>query len=160
MTGNLLILTVLAVFGLVLVYATYLSAREWSILYTLNRQGVETLAKVENLTKDTQGRGEKNYALYHFYVDGVPYENRQQISKQHYTQLKQAKELNIRYLPSSPSISRLAGKDFDNTYRNLVSFVAFAAAIIIPPTIAVWILSFIFSKLLLHARGLPEKKKA
>ena len=123
MIGNLIILAVLGAFAVVLAYATYLSAREWSVLCILNQHGIEIRAKVDDVRRDTQGRGEYHYIHYRFYVDGISYENKQQISKRHYKQYLQSKEVNIRYLVSKPSVSRLAGSDFDNTSRNVVSYI-------------------------------------
>jgi hypothetical protein len=159
MTGDLLILGVLACLAILLAFATYLSAREWSILSTLRQYGIDATAQIEDLIKDTQGKGSKHYVLYCFFVGELFYQNKQQISQRHYKQYAESKTLNVKYLSSDPSISRLAGKDFDNTYRNLVSYVAFAAVIVFPPLIALWIITFIVSSLMLQIPYLAEKKK-
>jgi hypothetical protein len=92
-------------------------------------------------------------------VDGVLYDNKQQISRKHFKQFAQVDVVTISYLTSNPAVSRLAAEDFDNTFRNASSYAAFAAFLVIPPSVALWGLIFITSVLLQPRPDLFEKKK-
>jgi hypothetical protein len=159
MLGNLLVLAVIGFFGLAFAAFTFYSAREWSTLYYLSRYGELNDAEITNLTIDKSGRGENFFAEYHYYVGDMLYDGKQQISRKHYKEFQQQNLVTIRNAPTRPSWSRLAGSDFDNTYRNFSSYAAFAGILLCPPLIIFWVVSFVGTYLYLASTTITKKKK-
>jgi hypothetical protein len=157
MIANLFVLGVIAFFGLGLAVFVVFSAREWSALYYLSRNGELTDATIKNLFVENN-KGTNGFISYQYYVGDAILDGKQQISRKHYKQFQERDYITIRFAPSKPSWSRLADDDFDNTYRNFSSYAAFAACLLFPPFIALWIATLIGTYVYLLF-GLTGKKK-
>ena len=158
MLGNLLVLAVIGFFGLALAAFTFYSAREWSTLYYLSRYGELNDAEITNLTVDTKSRGDNCFIEYHYYVGDMLYDGKQQINRKHYKEFQQQNLVTIRHVTKRPSWSRLAGNDFDNTYRNFSSYAAFAGVLLCPPLIILWGAVLVGTYMYLLS-GTSDKKK-
>jgi hypothetical protein len=158
MVGDLLILAVIGFFGLALAAFVFVCAREWSVLYYLSRYGELNDAEIINLTVNTKSRAENYFIEYHYYVGDMLYDGKQQIGRKHYKQFQQQNLVAIYYAPVRPSWSRLAGSNFDNTYRNFSSYVAFAGFLVCPPLIILWGVTLVGTYLYL-VFGMDAKKK-
>lgn len=124
------------------------SAKEWSTLYLLSHSKTITEAEVQDIHTEFVGKAIRVILKYRFAVADIPYEGAQQIARRKLRHLQHAHEVQVCYLAQNPKISRLWGKDYDNTERNLYSYVAFAAFLVMP----FHILTFIFCWLYMQYR--------
>ena len=156
--GVVIFILILAL-GSVLGYAAIISAREWSTLFYLNQYGEPTEATVTKLIADNNGRG-TNYSVEYRYFDGGNFHTgKQLISRKHYKQFQQQDHVTVRFSLTKPNWSRLGKSDFDNSARNLYSYVAFAGCIIFAPFIFLWIISLVGTRWYLSGQINAGKKK-
>jgi hypothetical protein len=125
------------------------STRENAILRALWKCGITTEASILGYERYTNGRSTFYTVRYRFSVVGVDgkheqYEREQPLGWLHYRRLQRnhAATVEIGYLESEPTLSRLAGKDRD--YREAVSSTSAAViiSVILPITIPLWLFLF------------------
>lgn len=156
---NLIAICVFSLFGIVLAYSTFSSAREWSTLYYLRRNGQLIDAKIKKLGTHNTGGGLLYFIEYEYDVESILYKSKQRISWKHYHQFQQQDYVTVRFAPTRRHWSRLAKSDFDNTYRNLSSYAAFMGCVLFAPFIVVWGASLIGTYWYLTGMPTKEKKK-
>ena len=103
---------------------TYLwwAVREYLIARRLHQSGTSTSASVVELGKVWWTRNLNYYVIYKFTYRGEVQEiasRKQSVGWIHYGKLRTGGMVEIKYLPSNPQVSRLAGVDTDNTSRDL-----------------------------------------
>lgn len=130
-------------FCLTLLYTVWVSAREWSKLYCLGRFGLKAQGKITGRRLRNGGKAARFMVTYQFDVKPTElkqtYESEQQISWRHYQRLEEGTEVQIRYLPFHPQISRMWGDDRDNTVRDGTTFFTLIVMVAVPPIILLWI---------------------
>lgn len=104
-------------------------------------QGVQTEAEVIKSSMESMGRGYVFYVMYRFAVslpDGQTsfYTKRQNISETHHRHL--GARVQVKYVPSNPRISRLAGADVDEVTLKSAKIFVFMSALC-------WLIGLIFT---------------
>jgi hypothetical protein len=125
--------------------------QDWLVTYQLRRRGVTTMATVIGLRWEP-GKTARHLVTFEFKVNrkGHHVTAEQQITAKHADQLRYGRKVQIRYLPATPDIARLAGEDTDNAVNRWVTIIAVIAMVSFPPLIALGLVLFIY-----HGRKIP-----
>lgn len=135
--ASFLVLAGVTALGIFLCICVGWSAREWSVYYGLNRGGQIADAEITKLQwYRCIGRNGLHFVDYRFDTRTTPpgailHKGHQEISPNAFHSLTQGALVKVSYLPQRPSISRLAGKNTDYTFRNWTTLAAWAAFVVI-----------------------------
>jgi hypothetical protein len=146
--GIVVVILFVSLICLTLFYSVYISAYEWSTLAWLRRKGSVTDGMITNKFQKNGGRTARLLISYSYNVNlGSNYDRtfagEQQVSWKHYQNLTLGTPIKVSYLSTNPKISRLAGTDSDNTFRDGTTIVATITMLIMPPLLLLWMLVFI-----------------
>ncbi len=151
--GLIVIVLLGTVFCLTLLYTVWASAVECSKLYCLGRFGLKAQGKISGRKLRSGGKATRFIVTYQFDVEPntlkQTYESDQQVSWRHYPRLEEGTEVEIRYLPARPQISRLWGEDKHNTIRDGSTFIALIVMFAVLPIVLLWLAVFLVGAYLL-----------
>ncbi len=136
-----------------LLYQLWLSAREWSKLYCLEKWGASTIGTIIAHKTRSGGKAPRFFVTYKFSIEHDAQikscETEQQVSLRHFRNLQENQQVRIRYLTAYPMLSRLWESDKDNTIRDGSSLIALIVMIAVLPLIILWLSIFIVQAVLL-----------